>query len=206
MRENLLRVTKRKKCHITCSQLRLTQEEQTDLTVLIFGKSILNGMKIVKKLGTGLLLIILGKHLRRIISEEVLEKEGLRINMKGDQQRQDIQIGTEEGRLINMVEGIHLVKGHRKKDLQKGDIKKEKPQKEGLQKEGHQEGDLQTQDPRKEVFQTENHREEDLQKADIRKEDLQICMRGGMTDMGVSNQRRKVPIMEGGVQLNPFKL
>ena len=91
MRENLLRVTKRKKCHITCRQLRLTQEDQTDLTVLIFVKSILNGMKIVKKLGTGLLLIIPGKHLRRIILEEVLEKEGHRINMKGDHQRQDLQ-------------------------------------------------------------------------------------------------------------------
>ena len=206
--ENLLQV--KKKCHIICRQLRLTQEEQTDLTVLILGKSILNGMKIVKKLGTGHLLIIAGEHLWRIISEEVQEKEGHQINMKGDHQK-NLQIDIKEGRLINMVEEIHLVKGILKKGLQKGGIKKgglqkEEPQKEGLQKGGHQKGDLQTEDPLKEVFQTEDQGEEVLQKADIRKEDLQICMRGGMmTDTGGRNQKRKALSMVGGVQQNPFK-
>ena len=186
-------------------------------------------MKIVKKLKTGLLLIITGGHLRRIISEEVQEKEGHQINMKGDHQK-ILQIDTEEGRLINMVEEIHLAKGIRKKDLQKGGIKKgglqkEEPQKEGLQKEepqkeglqkgglqkeGHQKeglqkGGLQTEDPLKEVFQTEDQGEEVLQKADIRKEDLQICMRGGMTDTGGRNQKRRALSMVGGVQQNPFK-
>ena len=176
-------------------------------------------MKIVKKLKTGLLLIITGGHLRRIISEEVQEKEEHQINMKGDHQK-ILQIDTEEGRLINMVEEIHLAKGIRKKDLQKGGIKKgglqkEEPQKEGLQKEGLQKGGhqkeglqkggLQTEDPLKEVFQTEDQGEEVLQKADIRKEDLQICMRGGMTDTGGRNQKRRALSMVGGVQQNPFK-
>ena len=176
-RENLLRVTKKKKCHITCRQLKLSQEEQTGPIALISGGSILNGMKTAKRLGIGLPQTITGENPRRMISEEDLQIEGPPINMTGDRLSidllknitKDLQIDTEVGRLMNMTEGprhmtkteIHLiimVKGLQKGGIQKEDLQTEGPRKKDLRKDG----------PRKEDLQ-----KEDLQKEDLQKEDLQ---------------------------------
>ena len=201
-RENLRRVTKKKKCHITCRQLKLSQEEQTGPIALIFGGSILNGMKTAKRLGIGLPLTITGENPRRIISEEDLQREGPPINMTGDRLsidllknitkdlQKDLQIDTEEGRLMNMTEDlrrmtkteIHLiimVKGLQKEGIQKEDLQIEGPRKEDLRKDGPRKEDLQKEDPqkedlRKEDLQIEGPQKEDLQIEGPRKEDLQI--------------------------------
>ena len=114
-------MTKRKRCHTSCRQLRLSQKEPKDPIVLISGKSILNGMKIVKRLGIGLLLIITGENPRRVIPEgDPQKKEGLRINlieghpksllnyMTEDLQKK-LRTDTEEELLRNMIEDQGLM-------------------------------------------------------------------------------------------------
>ena len=114
-------MTKRKRCHTTCRQLRLSQKEPRDPIVLISGKSILNGMKIAKRLGIGLLLIITGENPRKVIPEgDPQKKEGLRINMiegrpksllnymTGDLQKK-LRTDTEEELLRNMIEDQRLM-------------------------------------------------------------------------------------------------
>ena len=110
-------MTKRKRCHITCRQLRLSQKEPKDPIVLISGIGILNGMKIVKRLGTGLLLIITGENPRRVIPEgDPQKKEGLRINMIEGRLKsllnymtEDLQTYTEEELLRNMIKDQRLM-------------------------------------------------------------------------------------------------
>ena len=160
-------------------------------------------MKTAKRLGIGLPQTTTGENPRRMISEEDLQIEGPPINMTGDRLSidllknitKDLQIDTEEGRLMNMTEcprrmtktEIHLiimVKGLQKGGIQKEDLQTKGPRKEDLRKDGPRKEDLQKEDLQKEDLQKEDLRrdgpwKEDLQKEgpqkeDLRKEDLQI--------------------------------
>ena len=85
----------RKRCHITCRQQRLTREEQKGLTVPTSVRSILIGMRIVRRSGTDHLQIIIG--------------ETPRINMTGGllkNMTEDLQKIITEGLQKNMIEHL----------------------------------------------------------------------------------------------------
>ena len=107
-RENPHLAKTRKRCHITCRQQRLTREEQKGLTVPTSVRSILIGMRIVRRSGTDHLQIIIGETprinmtggLQINITEDYLKKDLLK-NMT-----EDLQKIITEGLQKNMIEHL----------------------------------------------------------------------------------------------------